>query len=74
MNGFATTDELSTKDGQSWISAGTVSHPDVTAFPCVCLHLSVSVFSCMCAKFVCLRMYGFVYMDTHVIAVVPVHL
>lgn len=42
MNGFATTDELSTKDGQSWIFGGTESYRDVTVLTCVCLWTCLS--------------------------------
>lgn len=44
MNGFATTDELSTKDGQSWFCRGTNSNRDVTALTCVCLCVYGSVY------------------------------
>lgn len=52
MNGFATTDELNRKDGESWMFRGTVLYCDVSAFTCLCMSLCgpahMQMFVCTC--------------------------
>lgn len=75
MNGFATTDELSRKDGESWMFRGTVSYCDISAFTCLCMRFCVVLLICKCLfARACVCAWVCVWLEVCLIGVVPFNL